>query len=97
MTEEIIRRSKADLERMRDDLARRVELETTEFNRLFARLSTKDCSVHAQEEFDEVTAALREVTQRERLRRIAATARSGGPAAGIMAAMSAFQLPVGQR
>ncbi|MFW5729454.1 MAG: hypothetical protein ACOCYG_07295 [Spirochaetota bacterium] len=97
MTEEIIRRSKAAPERVRDDLATRLELDTTEFNRLFVRLSSKDYSEHAQEEFDEITAALREVTQRERLRRIAATARSGGPAAGIMAAMSAFQLPVGQR
>mgnify|MGYP006273802573 CR=1 FL=1 len=72
MTEELLQERKADLQRMRDELRERVQLETSEFNRLFDQLSTKDYPEQAHEEIDEIATGLREVTDRERLRRIAA-------------------------
>jgi RNA polymerase-binding transcription factor DksA len=72
MTKDFLDARKADLQRIRDDIRSRVQVETQEFNRLFDQLSTKDYPEQAHEEIDEITTGLREVTERERLRSVAA-------------------------
>jgi DnaK suppressor protein len=62
---------KAQLERMRDELRKTLEMETEEFNEIFRELSTKDLPEAGEELADHRALGMIEVADRERMRSIA--------------------------
>ncbi len=90
MTKEFLEARKADLEEMRDYLLRTLEVQADEFNQLFSEISTKDYPEIAREQRDHRTLGWLEVTDRERLLRVAsALHRIGQGTYGVCATCGA--------